>query len=60
MSDVTPGGGFACADLIVFCRLDELGLEVTGHGRIEGFLHGILGRREVGFAPDEDIAHRNC
>jgi transposase len=28
--DVTPGAGFARADLTVFCRLDELGLEVTG------------------------------
>jgi len=28
--DVTPGAGFACPDLNVFCRLDELGLEVTG------------------------------
>ncbi len=30
MSDVTSGGGFGCPDLTVFCRLDELGLEVTG------------------------------
>ena len=29
MSDATAGG-FACADLTSFCRLDELGLEVTG------------------------------
>jgi hypothetical protein len=28
--DVTVGAGFACADLTTFCRLDELGLEVTG------------------------------
>jgi len=28
--DATPGAGFACADLTLFCRLDELGLEVTG------------------------------
>jgi hypothetical protein len=28
--DATPGAGFACPDLTVFCRLDELGLEVTG------------------------------
>jgi transposase len=28
--DATPGGGFACPDLSTFCRLDELGLEVTG------------------------------
>jgi transposase len=28
--DATVGAGFACADLTTFCRLDELGLEVTG------------------------------
>jgi hypothetical protein len=26
----TAGAGFACADLATFCRLDELGLTVTG------------------------------
>ncbi len=30
MPDATPGGGFARPDLTTFCRLDELGLEVTG------------------------------
>lgn len=30
MSDATPVAGFACPDLSSFCRLDELGLEVTG------------------------------
>ena len=30
MYDATPPAGFACADLTTFCRLDELGLEVTG------------------------------
>jgi hypothetical protein len=25
-----PDATFACPDLTVFCRLDELGLEVTG------------------------------
>ena len=30
MPDATPGDGFSCPDLTVFCRLDELGLEVTG------------------------------
>ena len=30
MADATPAAGFACADLTLFCRLDELGLEVTG------------------------------
>ena len=28
--DATPAAGFACPDLTTFCRLDELGLEVTG------------------------------
>lgn len=28
--DATGRAGFACADLTTFCRLDELGLEVTG------------------------------
>jgi transposase len=28
--DATPPAGFGCPDLSVFCRLDELGLEVTG------------------------------
>lgn len=30
VADATPAAGFACADLTLFCRLDELGLEVTG------------------------------
>lgn len=30
MSDATPEAGFGRADLTTFCRLDELGLEVTG------------------------------
>jgi transposase len=30
MSDATPAAGFGRADLTAFCRLDELGLEVTG------------------------------
>ncbi len=30
MPDATRDAGFACADLSTFCRLDELGLEVTG------------------------------
>ena len=30
MTDATVGVGFACADLTTFCRLDELGLEITG------------------------------
>ncbi len=30
MSDATPDAGFGSPDLTVFCRLDELGLEVTG------------------------------
>jgi transposase len=28
--DATSGAAFGCADLTTFCRLDELGLEVTG------------------------------
>jgi len=28
--NATPDAGFACPDLTTFCRLDELGLEVTG------------------------------
>lgn len=30
MPDGTPVDGFGCPDLTAFCRLDELGLEVTG------------------------------
>lgn len=30
MPDATPGAGFDSPDLTVFCRLDELGLDVTG------------------------------
>ncbi len=30
MTDATAGAGFACPDLTTFCRLDELGLVVTG------------------------------
>jgi transposase len=30
VSDATRGAGFGCAELTTFCRLDELGLEVTG------------------------------
>jgi transposase len=30
VDDATGQAGFACADLTTFCRLDELGLEVTG------------------------------
>ena len=30
MHDATGRAGFACADVTTFCRLDELGLEVTG------------------------------
>ena len=34
MDDATPDPGFDVADLTTFCRLDELGLEVTGQ-RVE-------------------------
>lgn len=30
MADATAVPGFGCADLTTFCRLDELGLEITG------------------------------
>ena len=30
MVDATPGAGFGCADLTLFCELDELGLTATG------------------------------
>ena len=30
MHDATPDASFGCPDLTVFCRLDELGLLVTG------------------------------
>jgi hypothetical protein len=30
VSDATVGAGVACADPTTLCRLDELGLEVTG------------------------------
>jgi len=30
VADATAVAGFGCADLTTFCRLDELGLEVTG------------------------------
>lgn len=30
MHDATGRAGFACADVTTFCRLDELGLEVSG------------------------------
>ena len=34
LSDATCGAGFACADVTTLCRLDMLGLEVTGQ-RVE-------------------------
>ena len=34
MADATPDAVFACPDLTTFCRLDELGLDVTGQ-RVE-------------------------
>ena len=30
MADATRGAAFACPDVTTFCRLDGLGLEVTG------------------------------
>ena len=46
MPDATPGAGFACPDLTVFCRLDELGLEATGQ-RLEPD-RAVLACRVVG------------
>lgn len=47
-------GGFACPDLSTFCRLDELGLEVTGQ-RVQAE-HAVLACRIT----DEDRWCRRC
>ena len=49
MPDATPDAGFARADLTTFCRLDELGLDVTGQ-RLEPD-RAVLACRVV--APDQ-------
>jgi transposase len=52
--DATPPAGFACADLTAFCRLDELGLVVTGQ-RLESE-RAVLACRVV----DPDQWCRRC
>jgi hypothetical protein len=52
--DATGGAGFACADLTTFCRLGELGLEVTGQ-RL-GTDRAVLACRIV----DDDSWCRRC
>ena len=54
MPDATPTG-FACPDLTTFCRLDELGLEVTGQRLEPG--RAVLACRVV---PGEDGADGWC
>lgn len=54
MCDVTATDGFDCADLTAFCRLDELGLQVTGQ-RLDGDC-AVLACRVV----DEDRWCRRC
>lgn len=56
MPDATPGAGFACPDLTVFCGLDELGLEVTGQ-RLEPE-RAVLACRVV--EPDEWCRRCGC
>jgi transposase len=56
VSDATAGAGFACADLTTFCRLDELGLEVTGQ-RLEA-ARAVLACRVV--EPDEWCHRCGC
>ena len=53
MHDATPDAGFGCPDLTVFCRLDELGLVVTGQ-RL-GPDRAVLACRVV---DDDDWCHR--
>ncbi len=56
MPDATPGGGFSCPDLTTFCRLDELGLEVTGQRLEPG--RAVLACRVV--EPDEWSSRCGC
>ncbi len=56
MPDATPGAGFACPDLTVFCRLDELGLVVTGQ-RLDPD-RAVLACRVV--APDQWCRRCGC
>ena len=41
MHDATRDAGFGCHDLTVFCRLDELGLVVTGQ-RLDDPVRDVL------------------
>jgi len=54
--DATREAGFACPDLTVFCRLDELGLEATGQ-RLEPE-RAVLACRVV--EPDEWCRRCGC
>jgi transposase len=54
--DATPPAGFACADLTAFCRLDELGLVVTGQ-RLEAD-RAVLACRVV--EPDQWCRRCGC
>ncbi|MFL0289379.1 ISL3 family transposase [Mycobacterium sp. SMC-21] len=54
MPDATGRAGFACADLTTFCRLDELGLEVTGQQLAAG--RAVLACRVA----DDDRWCRRC
>jgi len=54
LHDATPEAGFARADMTTFCRLDELGLEVTGQRLTPD--HAVLASRVV----DSDQCCRRC
>jgi transposase len=54
--DATGRAGFACADLTTFCRLDELGLEVSGQ-RLESD-RAVLACRVTG--TEQDRWCRRC
>jgi len=45
--DASPGPDIACADLTTFCRLDELGLEVTDARDALLVLTELLGLADV-------------
>ncbi len=54
MADATPEDGFGCPDLTVFCRLDDLGLVVTGQRLEPG--RAVLACRVA----DPDVWCRRC
>ena len=58
MPDATARAGFACPDLTTFCRLDELGLEVTGQ-RLEPD-RAVLACRVVDRDGSEERWCRRC